>query len=96
MKILEEQWYKFDKDDAEFNIRPYPFSNYKFGVDLTIEFLWDQFDYCLVGWKGLKDSDDKPIAFNDKNKKKVFDYYITIRDFVNNKAADAADIELKN
>lgn len=99
-KVLDKKWFTYkDGDDvAQFQVRPFPFSNIKMDADELILHLWEQFDYCLVGWKDI-DDDGTPYEYNDDNKKKLFDFYEHIREFVFSKAkelGEATQKELKN
>jgi len=74
-------------DGAKYNLRSMPFSRFRMPETdedgnpiLTMETAWVLFDGCLVGWEGLEDTDGKPVPFNRKNRKYIFDYIEDVRE----------------
>lgn len=96
-KNLDAKWFKYE-GKVEFRIRPFKFS------EATLEKiaigLRDQFVFCVVDWRGIDDEDGKtPFKCTDSNKKYMYDYYKSVREFVQGKLEDIQDKwdkELKN
>lgn len=96
-KDLEAKWYTFNKD-VKLLIRPFKFS--KFKLEDIENSLLEEFDYCVVDWKGIFEDDGKtPYKCNKEHKLELFDYYNPLRIFValeNRKARDELEKSLKN
>lgn len=76
-KIDPDDWPP-ELEDSRLKIRPYPTSkgNWTFreaGVVLSGEEQLKVFMYCLGGWEKIDDADEKPLPFNDRIKKMIFD-----------------------
>lgn len=82
----ESKWYAFE--DAELEIRPYPFSQANVIVKdgamvISGEEQCKIFKYCLTGWKRITDADGQPIPLTEEIKQKVYDFRLAgIADFV--------------
>ena len=95
IKIRTEKTSKkwFDHPDGgSFQVRPFP--NTMVFVDDNIS-LWNQFDYCLVGWKGITDLEEKELSFDNDNKKELFDYNDELVAWLFEKIRFVGDRELK-
>lgn len=98
-KAFEKQWFKYDDTATEFLIRAFPTSLLKWDEKAVMSVLYEQFDYCLIDWKGVEDQDGNNYPFTPENKKNVFDFSEPIREFVFAKARELAEAvhgELKN
>lgn len=85
------EWYKY-KDNVEFLIRPFKFSELSLdgldGSGLFGKATKEKFMYCLEGWKGLMEEDGKTdLKCDTENKEVIFDYYEKVRTFILQKAA---------
>lgn len=108
-KVGEPKWYKYGKDGVQFSIRPYSVAADRISSDLeeldedkdrekiikslAKDLVFNQFNYCLEGWKGIEDK------CNEENKRYVFNIHHDAREFIFEKARDAATSifeELKN
>jgi hypothetical protein len=82
VKAVDKKWFELEGTGASFLIRPFPLSLTKWDENKVIELLYEQFDYCLMDWKGVTDEEDKELKCNPKNKKIVFDFSEKVREFV--------------
>ncbi len=104
-KKINRKWFTYESDDgnAEFEVRPFPFSMFKTEINIENRSIdstttLEQFMYCLTNWRSLKE-DGKPMVFDDKSKQYVYDYEDDIRSFIFEKAnliRESGDKELKN
>ena len=85
-KSLKGTWVKFPEDEeVQLLLKPFSLFNLtKLPNEQSLDFdkVWDIFNYCVLGWKGIVDSDGKEIPCDEKNKKMVFDYDGDILTFV--------------
>lgn len=96
IKKTKKELFTFD-GDVKFEIQPLKFSNVR--LDDSTTSIKNQFTYCLCGWKGLTDEDDKEFEYNEKNKEYLYDHYSNVREFVFecvNKLQEKLDGDLKN
>lgn len=70
-----KQWFEYS-EGVEFLIKPFPLSERALSPSNSniTEILIKQAMYCLQDWKGVVDSEDKPIKCSDENKKFIFDF----------------------
>jgi hypothetical protein len=100
-KLLEGEWQKYN-DEVEFLIRPFPNSKSPFRMDGTLsigEYNLCVFNACVLDWRGVEDTDGKPLKCNNDNKTKVFDLDNKIYEFVIEKQASIKaqqEVEVKN
>lgn len=90
-------WYKY-QDDVELKVRAMRLSALP-NLDVSLENLAIQFDYCLVDWKGIETESGSAFKCNDENKQYIYDYYDGIREFVfakQQELKDSFDKEIKN
>ena len=82
-KLTKGDWVDYEAG-IKFCLRPYP-SSLLYPIDDPIEQakqVWKMYDYCLVDWSGLETDDGKPFTYNNNNKKYIYDYYTSIRDWL--------------
>jgi hypothetical protein len=78
----------FDHDDCRLKIRPYPLGQSNFfleegNVVFPHKERYKMFEYSLMEWEGVKDSEGKDLPLTKKIKRKIFDYRLGgISDFV--------------
>lgn len=94
-KATEAKWFEFN-EDVSFEVRPFPFSHFR--SEGVVGSMAEQFGYCLVGWKGIKDEGEDgevvDFEFTAENVKYLFDYSGAIREFVLQKAEElTAEVE---
>jgi len=79
IKKIENKFYEYSKG-VEFQIQPLRFSTVN--LDAVTDSVKEQFEYCLMGWKGLTDENDEEFKYNEENKTFLYDYYKDVREFV--------------
>jgi hypothetical protein len=89
MKINKEaiagEWIEHPEDDVSFHIRPFPFSKgvWSFNEETAfVNSLRAQYDYALLGWKGIMNEDETDFPCNEENRKFVFDFVGKYRSFI--------------
>jgi len=93
--FLKEKWYKYD-DEVQFKIGSFPFSNHK--TPEVMDMVYEQFDHCLIDWKGITEK-DKVFKYTKINKKFLYDFYPEVREFILTHARSVTatlDDEIKN
>jgi len=76
-ETYDAQWYKME--GCELKIRPYLVGQSDFifrdgGIVQSGEDRWKMFNYSLIEWKNVTDSNGKDLILTDDVKRKVFDY----------------------
>ena len=97
-KLKEGNWVDWE-DGVKIRIRPFPISQTVTDLDRTsMKFMSEIFNYCIVGWEGMIDDDDKPIECNKEMKLYMYDHFLEFVKFVMESLADlmAEGRELKN
>lgn len=69
----------YEFDGATLSIRPLIMSRQKSiindeGLTIKGENRFEDFNYCLVGWKGVTDANGEDLPCTEEIKKKVFDF----------------------
>jgi len=96
-KVDKGEWYDYTATTsgtdvaASFRVRPFPYSFIEANTEDIVKELWNHFKYCLVDWKDVTDTNDKPLKCTDENKKAVFDYSEDVREFVFSKSREKLD-----
>ena len=84
-EIQTGKWFDYS-DDEKFLICAFPFTEVSLlksnELDNDLIVSKKVCEYCLLGWKGLKDKNDVKFEFNEENKKFLLDYNENVRMFV--------------
>jgi len=85
LSYLEGVWLPFkNSDDVKVKIKMLPLSkslDVEQGGD-SIETMYSVYDECLLDWTGFVDEDDNIIECTPENKRRVFDAYTELFEFV--------------
>jgi hypothetical protein len=106
-KKSEGQWIPYPEDkNVQFLIRPFSIftlsrlPSEETMAQLSPEEYWQIFNYCLMDWKGIYDTEEKPLKCNENNKKIVADHFMELASFVVTQAvtlkASFSEKEAKN
>jgi hypothetical protein len=94
-KAIVGEWVEFPDKEVSFHLRPFPFSKgvWSFNEDTAfVDSTWAQFNYCVMGWKGIMTKDDeKELPCNDENKLFLFDFVPIFRNFCLEEAKKLSD-----
>jgi len=77
-KTAKGSWIPFpDDEEVQLKIRPFSLFNLtKIPTEEGMDFdqFWTIFNYSVLEWKGIQDSNGEPLKCDEENKKIVFDY----------------------